>query len=192
MQPNTYKYMQIHTNTNKYIQIHTNINKYTQIRTNSSKWIIVYSFHIKKKNWKRQKLSADFALKNRRWYHYFSFNFSAKRAKLTSRCFLRSEIYVFAAFWFDEKRHPIRKVSPSPVSADSAPIFHSESEIGEEFSDSVTTRSVSDDVRKGSHDQAAIPILRTAVNCRELPWTAVNCRELPWTAVNCPKKGFWK
>ena len=130
MQPNTYKYMQIHTNTNKYIQIHTNINKYTQIRTNSSKWIIVYSFHIKKKSWKRQKLSADFALKNRRWYHYFSFNFSAKRAKLTSRCFLRSEIYVFAAFWFDEKRHPIRKVSPSPVSADSAPIFHSENEIG--------------------------------------------------------------
>ena len=64
--------------------------------------------------------------------------------------------FLFAAFRFDEKRHPIRKVSASPVSADSAlAIFHSEREIGEEFSDSVTTRSVSDDVRKGSHDQAA-------------------------------------
>ena len=121
------------------------------------------------KKLKTPSMSAVFPLKSGRRDGDFNLNFLSKLAKLTCRCFLRSEIYVFAAFRFDEKRHPIRKVPPSPVSADSAPIFHSESEIGEEFSDSVTTRSVSDDVRKGSHDQAAIPILRTAVNCRELP-----------------------
>ena len=49
----------------------------------------------------------------------------------------------------------IRKVLTVAGVGYSAPIFHSESEIGEEFSDSLTSRSVSDDVRRGSHDQAA-------------------------------------
>ena len=74
---------------------------------------------------------ARLALKNRRRHQYFNFNFSAKRAKLTCRCFLRLNLFfLFAAFRFDEKRHSIRKVSASPVSADSAlAIFQTESEI---------------------------------------------------------------
>ena len=56
--------------------------------------------YIKKLN--AVSMSAVLPLKSGRRDGDFNLNFLSKLAKLTCRCFLRAEIYVFAAFRFDE------------------------------------------------------------------------------------------
>ena len=76
---------------------------------------------------------------------------SRKMLYSACRCFLHSGIYVFAAFRIDENPESSNRRRRRLVGSD----FHSESEIGEEFSASLTSRSVSADVRRVAHDQAA-------------------------------------
>ena len=98
------------------------------------------------KKLKTKKLSAVFPVKSGRRHHVLRFNFSAERAKLTCRCFWRlKNIFLFAAFRFDSERHPIRKVSAAPAPSNSAfATLHPDNEcfIGEEFSDSMTARTI--------------------------------------------------
>ena len=94
---------------------------------------------------KTKNLSAVFLLKNERRHHVLRFNFSANGAKLTCCWFCPFEkILLFAGFHFDSERHP-RKLPAAPAPSNSAlATLHLDNErfIGEEFSDSMTARTI--------------------------------------------------